>query len=104
MSSSPTANVDQKNLGHDTSTSPTSGHGQEPLLIEDGSSLKTTTLEVNGDSVSLQELGPVVINADGTMSRINNWHEMTESEQIATKRVVAKRNAKRREDLLKSGS
>ena len=45
------------------------------------------------------ELGPVVINEDGSMRRITNWHEMTEREQQNTLRVIGKRNAKRREAL-----
>ena len=42
------------------------------------------------------------MNKDGSMSRITNWHEMTEPEQAATLRFVAKRNAKRRKALLKA--
>lgn len=84
--------------GSATNGERTGDHG--PLLIEDGSAVSTTSIDVNGASVKLQQLGPVVINSDGTMSRINNWHEMTEAEQITTKRILAKRNANRREDIL----
>eukprot|EP01063_Lacrimia_lanifica_P035194 TRINITY_DN664_c0_g3_i1.p2 TRINITY_DN664_c0_g3~~TRINITY_DN664_c0_g3_i1.p2 ORF type:complete len:113 (+),score=53.82 TRINITY_DN664_c0_g3_i1:57-395(+) len=45
------------------------------------------------------DLGPVVINTDGTMSRIKNWLQMTPAEQEQTKRVVLARNASRRAKL-----
>lgn len=48
-----------------------------------------------GEAVKLDHLGPVVVNSDGTLSRIANWSEMTEKEQQLTKRRVAKRNVER---------
>lgn len=76
------------------------------LAIEDGSGASSSDaakLEVNGAAVKIPELGPIVINADGTMSRLNNWHEMTEPEKCATKRMIAKRNESRRKELLSRG-
>jgi hypothetical protein len=43
-------------------------------------------------SMALDSLGPVVVNSDGTMSRIANWDKMTEAEQRNTMRLIAKRN------------
>eukprot|EP01060_Flectonema_neradi_P035398 TRINITY_DN650_c10_g1_i1.p2 TRINITY_DN650_c10_g1~~TRINITY_DN650_c10_g1_i1.p2 ORF type:complete len:117 (+),score=29.23 TRINITY_DN650_c10_g1_i1:45-353(+) len=43
--------------------------------------------------------GPVVINADGTLSRIKNWGEMNPTERAQTKRMILARNAKRRKAL-----
>ena len=43
-------------------------------------------------TVSLDALGPVVVNEDGTLARISNWHEMTAEEKATTQRVLAKRN------------
>merc|ERR1719238_567050 len=54
---------------------------------------------VGGEKVRMDNLGPIVLNEDGTMSRITNWHEMTEREQQNTLRVIAKRNAKRKKAL-----
>ena len=48
-----------------------------------------------GEAVTLDHLGPVVVNSDGSLSRIANWGEMTEREQALTKRRVAKRNVER---------
>jgi hypothetical protein len=55
----------------------------------------TTTTQ----SIKLDNLGPMVINEDGTMSRITNWQNMTAQEQETTLRVLAKRNKARLEKL-----
>ena len=52
----------------------------------------TTTLHVNGQAVALDALGPMVVNRDGTVSRIGNWHEMSEIERQNTLRILGKRN------------
>lgn len=51
--------------------------------------------ESETSKVSLDSLGPVIVNGDGTISRITNWQEMSEAEKIRTARIVAKRNEKR---------
>lgn len=51
-----------------------------------------TTLEVGGKTISFDKLGPMVVNSDGTLSRIANWQEMTPAEQRNTIRVLSKRN------------
>ena len=60
------------------------------------------TLEVDGETVTLDELGPIVVSKDGKLGHLSNWHEMTESEQAAALKFVAARNAKRRAALLKN--
>lgn len=60
----------------------------------------TRSIEVNGEPVLLDELGPVVLKEDGRLGHLSNWHEMTEHEKEATLKFVAKRNAKRRKALL----
>ncbi|KAH9913919.1 uncharacterized protein B0H18DRAFT_887635 [Fomitopsis serialis] len=37
-------------------------------------------------------LGPLVVNSDGTLSRIANWPNMTEAERKRTVRVLGARN------------
>ncbi|CZT21136.1 uncharacterized protein RCC_06997 [Ramularia collo-cygni] len=54
-----------------------------------------------GDTVKLDSLGPMVVNTDGTISRIGNWDQMTEMEKKNTLRIVGKRN-KQRMDKLKA--
>ncbi|KAG8750148.1 hypothetical protein FRC12_009808 [Ceratobasidium sp. 428] len=51
-----------------------------------------TTLEVGGQSISFDKLGPMIVNSDGTLSRISNWQELTPAEQKNTIRVLSKRN------------
>lgn len=81
-------------------------HSQLPLL-EDGRAASVPIKEPNhvldmatGEaSIKMDHLGPVVVNEDGSLSRITNWLEMTQPEQANTKRLIAKRNAKRLEKL-----
>lgn len=72
---------------------------EEPPADSDG----TTQITVGGEGVTLDVMGPMVLNADGTISRVTNWQEMTEYEQATTKRVLVKRNAERRKALLERG-
>ncbi|KAI9376503.1 hypothetical protein BJX61DRAFT_322920 [Aspergillus egyptiacus] len=71
------------------------------LALPDSSSVDPTVpqLDVNGDGVKLDHLGPLVVNSDGTLSRIGNWAQMTEIEKRNTLRVLGKRNRERREAL-----
>ena len=48
-----------------------------------------------GQAVTLDHLGPVVVNTDGTLARITNWTHMSEQERGVTKRRIAKRNIER---------
>jgi len=52
-------------------------------------------IQLNGDSVALDYLGPTVVQEDGTLKTIANWVNMTKGEQDATWRVIVKRNRKR---------
>ena len=52
------------------------------------------------ESIRFEEMGPVIINADGTTRRIDNWDQMTKSEQEVAWRRIAKRNEERRKALL----
>ncbi|KAL7798322.1 hypothetical protein V8C37DRAFT_367347 [Trichoderma ceciliae] len=58
---------------------------------------KVTTLDVSGSgtTVKLDSLGPLVVNVDGTMSRISNWDKMAEIEKQNTLRIIGKRNQQR---------
>ncbi|KAF9996505.1 hypothetical protein BGZ65_007909 [Modicella reniformis] len=63
------------------------------------SSSDNAQLEVNGRDLKLDYLGPIVVNENGTMSRIDNWHEMAEIERANVRRILLKRNAQRLERL-----
>jgi len=55
-----------------------------------------------GGSVKLDHLGPMVVNQDGTLSRISNWNKMSDDEQKNTVRVIGKRNQQRLAALKKT--
>ncbi|CAK3786165.1 hypothetical protein BST61_czeina24g000240 [Lecanosticta acicola] len=50
-------------------------------------------------SVRMDHLGPLVVNQDGSLSRISNWQQMTEPERKSTLRLLGKRNQLRTEAL-----
>jgi hypothetical protein len=52
-----------------------------------------------GQGVSLDHLGPMVVNKDGTISRITNWDAMSDMEKKNTLRILQKRNKERRDAL-----
>ncbi|KAJ3206352.1 hypothetical protein HDU82_004554 [Entophlyctis luteolus] len=66
---------------------------------DENAAAATTTITVGGASVTLDRLGPVVINVDGTIARITNWDKMTEAERSNTLRLVARRNKERLQNL-----
>lgn len=53
--------------------------------------------------MKLDALGPMVVNHDGTLSRIENWDQMSEIEQQNTLRVLNKRNKARLAALREKG-
>lgn len=69
----------------------------------DGTGNGVTTIDMSGGdtTVKLDALGPLVVNEDGTMSRISNWTEMAEIEKKNTLRILGKRNKQRLEALKK---
>jgi hypothetical protein len=74
-----------------------------PLALPAAPSDGTTQLDMSngGTTVSLDHLGPMVVNVDGTMSRISNWDKMAEIEKKNTLRIIGKRNQSRLEALKK---
>jgi hypothetical protein len=58
----------------------------------------------NEHSAKLDALGPIILNTDGTMGRISNWAQFTETERAQALRLVAARNKKRKEALLQARS
>jgi len=62
------------------------------------------TLDVlSGTPVVLDQYGPVVVNTDGTISRITNWDRMSEAEREVAKRRIAKRNVERMKAFAAAG-
>jgi hypothetical protein len=48
--------------------------------LSSSSSSDITTLKL-GEVTVLDELGPIIINSDGTTTRISNWSTMTQQEK-----------------------
>jgi hypothetical protein len=72
-----------------------------PLPLPEPESSNTTKIDMSngGSSVKLDHLGPLVVNKNGTLSRIANWEQMAEIEKQNTLRILGKRNMLRREAL-----
>lgn len=81
-------------------------HKEPYLALPDASTADPThklDLSEGGSSVKLDHLGPLVVNQDGTLSRIANWEHMTEIEKKNTLRVLGKRNKLRMDALKEAG-
>jgi len=53
-----------------------------------------------GGKLTFDSLGPIIINSDGTLSRIANFDKMTNREQEMTLKRIRARNKERQEKLL----
>ncbi|RYH07105.1 hypothetical protein EON65_42090 [archaeon] len=67
-----------------------------PAVAENKEGYRTLSL---GETLPMDELGPIIINPDGTTRRITNWDNLSKQEQLNTWRVISKRNKKRVEAL-----
>jgi hypothetical protein len=87
-----------------TTMDSTSTDSKTPLPLPEPSSPDTTKIDMStgGCTVKLDHLGPLVVNKDGTLSRIANWESMAEVERENTLRILGKRNMLRREALQKA--
>lgn len=72
-----------------------------PLGLPAPSDAPTTASEAN-NVIKLDHLGPMVVNSDGTISRISNWDNLSDIEKERSLRLLAKRN-KARIEVLKEG-
>jgi hypothetical protein len=99
--SSPTSNT----LAFAAAAAASSNNGDTPqdvpLLGAADSDSKLPSIKL-GESISFQEMGPVIINTDGTTRRISNWNELSEQEREVSWRRIAKRNEERRAKLLEA--
>ena len=76
----------------------------EPAAADKDESSPTRQLNVNGEGIKLDHLGPLVVHQDGTMSRIGNWGEMSELERENTLRIIGLRNQQRLKKLREEGN
>ncbi|RYP54218.1 hypothetical protein DL768_000997 [Monosporascus sp. mg162] len=66
---------------------------EPPKVRDDGT--PTHQLALDGTGVKLDHLGPLVVNEDGTLSRISNWDKMADIERENTLRILGRRNKER---------
>ena len=79
----------------------TSSLSSEVPLLPQGDPNDTTIPSLKfGETMRFEEMGPVIINSDGTTRRIANWDAMTKHEQEVTWRRISKRNEERRKLLM----
>jgi hypothetical protein len=88
------------------SQGPNDAQPQEPQQAQERLALPSSEssgqkldLSEGGSTITLDHLGPMVVNVDGTMSRISNWEQMAEIERKNTLRIIGKRNKQRLEAL-----
>jgi hypothetical protein len=72
-----------------------------PAPVDEANQTKEDVKAIKGedDTFTFDKLGPMVVNLDGTLSRIHNWSSMTQEEQQRTLRVINKRNQARLQTL-----
>jgi hypothetical protein len=83
-------------MSSDTPPKPTLGLPSPEDIQESGIQLDVSG---EGSTVKFDSLGPIVVNQDGSLSRISNWEQMTEIEKKNTLRILVKRNNRRLEAL-----
>ena len=74
--------------------------GEVPQLPEADPNANIPRINL-GETIRFEEMGPVILNTDGTTRRIANWDNLTEQEKKVTWRRISKRNEERRKVLLK---
>eukprot|EP00538_Stauroneis_constricta_P014277 CAMPEP_0119568470 /NCGR_PEP_ID=MMETSP1352-20130426/38962_1 /TAXON_ID=265584 /ORGANISM="Stauroneis constricta, Strain CCMP1120" /LENGTH=124 /DNA_ID=CAMNT_0007617873 /DNA_START=73 /DNA_END=447 /DNA_ORIENTATION=+ len=76
------------------------GDSDIPLLPSSDPDPSIPTIKL-GETIRFEELGPIILNTDGTTRRIGNWDTLSEHEKKVTWRRISKRNEERRQVLLR---
>lgn len=105
-SNPPSTEEESKDQPTHTTSSTEDNKPKSPLALpsipsDSGDAPTQIDMSQGGTTVQLDHLGPMVVNTDGTMSRISNWDKMAEIERKATLRIIGKRNQARLEKLRK---
>jgi predicted Fe-S protein YdhL (DUF1289 family) len=66
-----------------------------PVTEETEEAVEETRKIKLGEKLDLDELGPMIINTDGTVRRIANWDILSPQERASTWRLISARNKKR---------
>lgn len=94
----------EQSIASNTTTQPESQESPsgEPLPLpapQSAENFSKLDMSSGSASVKMDAMGPLVVNQDGSLSRIENWDQMTETEKNSTLRIIGKRNQARREAL-----
>jgi hypothetical protein len=84
--------------------SPAQGEAGQPALLALPSGDGDATQLALGQTLKLDKLGPIIVNSDGTTSRIVNWASLTERERQVALRRIAARNKERAAQLSQGSS
>ncbi|CCJ29611.1 unnamed protein product [Pneumocystis jirovecii] len=76
-----------------------SNDAQTPLMLPAVPSNPSATTGVPQATLRLDQLGPVIVNSDGTLARIDNWAALTDAEKRNIERLLVRRNCARLEAL-----
>jgi len=95
--------VAQQTPAEPTTQQPDPSASERPQALPTRENPPQATLDLSSGSgtATLPGLGPMVVNVDGTISRIANWDQMAEVERQNTLRILKRRN-KVRLDALKA--
>jgi hypothetical protein len=92
---------EQREVQNQLVSIPQSSESQEgSATVASGVEQNNEHEEGRDEAALLDMLGPIVLNTDGSMSRISNWKEMTDGEKASAQRLIAKRNKSRKQALL----
>lgn len=76
--------------------------GLPPPPSEEEEAAMKLDMSSGSDTIKLDHLGPLVVNKDGSLSRISNWEQMTAQEKKSTLKILGKRNQLRTDALKES--
>ncbi|KAG5513998.1 hypothetical protein PMAC_000620 [Pneumocystis sp. 'macacae'] len=88
----------------DTTLSTASNHIQTPLMLPSVPTNPSATVGTAQATLRLDQLGPVIVNSDGTLSRIDNWAALTDAEKRNIERLLVRRNSARLQALRKENN
>ena len=94
---------DQNQSGLQDEHSQQQQHSPQLALPSTGSDSIKLDMSGGSSTVKLDHLGPLVVNENGTLSRISNWDQMADIEKKNTLRVLWKRNQLRLARLKEAG-
>jgi len=60
---------------------------------------KRSILTCNGEPITMEQLGPIVISSGGQLGRIANWTDLSKEHKDRAMKIIAKRNLRHLEEI-----